>query len=204
MNLHEYTLYILLATGTVLSPGPAVLYTIGNTLTHGRRQAAAGFCGVATGILLVATFASMLVLSLVSILGPATRILQYAGAIYLIYLGIRSWCRGGVNHLTVDTVSVSNKGLFFRGVLVSLLNPKAIAFFTSLFPQFIDVRHGNLLQCGLLAATFSLIVLLVHSGYSLSIHWLGMRVVGSRMVLVINRLSGAMFLLFGLTLLIRS
>lgn len=204
MNLYDYSLYILLATGTVLSPGPAVLYTIGNTLTHGRRQAVAGFCGVAAGILLVATLASILVLSLVSMLGPAARIMQYVGAIYLIYLGIKSWCRGGVNHLTVDKVSVSNKGLFFRGILISLLNPKAIAFFTSLFPQFIDLRDGNLLQCGLLAVTFSLIVLLVHSGYCLGIHWLGMRVVGARMALVINRLSGAMFLLFGLTLLSRS
>ena len=47
MSLDYYALYLLLALGTVLSPGPAVIYTIGNTLTRGSRHAIAGFVGVA-------------------------------------------------------------------------------------------------------------------------------------------------------------
>ena len=57
MSPDYYALYLLLAIGTVLTPGPAVIYTIGNTLTRGSRHAIAGFCGVATGILLVAAMA---------------------------------------------------------------------------------------------------------------------------------------------------
>lgn len=62
MSPDYYAIYLLLAIGTVLTPGPAVIYTIGNTLTRGSRHAIAGFCGVATGILLVAAMASLVVI----------------------------------------------------------------------------------------------------------------------------------------------
>ena len=91
MTLDYYALYLLLAIGTVLSPGPAVIYTIGNTLTWGTRHAIAGFCGVAVGILLVASLASLAVLWFTRWLAAGQQILTLGGAFYLLYLGLNAW-----------------------------------------------------------------------------------------------------------------
>ena len=89
-----------------------------------------------------------------------------------------------------------------QGALISLLNPKAIIFFTSLFPQFIDFRHGALGQCMLLAVTFSAVVLVVHGGYCLVFHWGGARL-WRTLRQGINRLSAVMFTGFALLLLFK-
>ena len=93
---------------------------------------------------------------------------------------------------------------FVKGALISLLNPKAIIFFTSLFPQFIDFRQGALGQCMLLALSFSGVVLLVHGGYCLVFRWVGLQGYGDRFARGINRLSAVMFTGFALLLLIRA
>lgn len=82
MSLDYYALYLLLALGTVLSPGPAVIYTIGNTLTRGSRHAIAGFVGVAVGILMVATLASLAVIWFTHWLAGGQQILTLGGALY--------------------------------------------------------------------------------------------------------------------------
>ena len=84
-----------------------------------------------------------------------------------------------------------------------MLNPKAIIFFTSLFPQFIDFRQGALGQCLLLALTFSAVVLVVHGGYCLVFRWVGLQGYGNRFARGINRLSAVMFTGFALLLLVR-
>lgn len=93
--------------------------------------------------------------------------------------------------------------LLMKGALISLLSPKAIIFFTSLFPQFIDFRHGALGQCMLLAVTFSAVVLVVHGGYCLVFHWVGAQGYGERFARGINRLSAVMFTGFALLLLFK-
>lgn len=204
MSLDYYALYLLLAVGTVLSPGPAVIYTIGNTLTRGTRHAIAGFIGVAVGILLVATLASLAVLWFTHWLAAGQQTLTLGGALYLLYLGINSWRQRAVSPLVSTTSDRDCGRSFLKGALISLLNPKAIIFFTSLFPQFIDFRQGALGQCMLLALTFSAVVLVVHGGYCLVFRWVGLQGYGERFARGINRMSALMFTGFALLLLIRA
>ena len=143
MSLEYYALYLLLAVGTVLCPGPAVIYTIGNTLTRGTRHAIAGFVGVAVGILLVATLASLAVLLFTGWLADGQQILTLGGALYLLYLGVNSWRQRAVGPVVGASTDRDCGRSFAKGALISLLNPKAIIFFTSLFPQFIDFRQGG-------------------------------------------------------------
>ncbi|MGV2705054.1 UNVERIFIED_CONTAM: LysE family translocator [Aeromonas salmonicida] len=204
MSLEYYALYLLLAVGTVLSPGPAVIYTIGNTLTRGTRHAIAGFVGVAVGILLVATLASLAVLWFTGWLAEGQQILTLGGALYLLYLGVNSWRQRAVGPVVGASTDRDCGRSFAKGALISLLNPKAIIFFTSLFPQFIDFRQGALGQCMLLALTFSSVVLVVHGGYCLVFRWVGMQGYGERFARGINRLSAVMFTGFAILLLIRA
>ncbi|OCA59711.1 lysine transporter LysE [Aeromonas piscicola] len=204
MSLEYYALYLLLAVGTVLSPGPAVIYTIGNTLTRGTRHAIAGFVGVAVGILMVATLASLAVLWFTHLLAGGQQILTLGGALYLLYLGLNSWRQRAVSTVVGASTDRDCGRSFAKGALISLLNPKAIIFFTSLFPQFIDFRQGALGQCMLLALTFSAVVLVVHGGYCLVFRWVGMQGYGERFARGINRLSAVMFTGFAILLLIRT
>ncbi|WCH29399.1 LysE family translocator [Aeromonas salmonicida] len=204
MTLEYYALYLLLAVGTVLSPGPAVIYTIGNTLTRGTRHAIAGFVGVAVGILLVATLASLAVLWFTGWLADGQQILTLGGALYLLYLGVNSWRQRAVGPVVGASTDRDCGRSFAKGALISLLNPKAIIFFTSLFPQFIDFRQGALGQCMLLALTFSAVVLAVHGGYCLVFRWVGMQGYGERFARGINRLSAVMFTGFAILLLMRA
>ncbi|MCX7133700.1 LysE family translocator [Aeromonas piscicola] len=204
MSLEYYALYLLLAVGTVLSPGPAVIYTIGNTLTRGTRHAIAGFVGVAVGILMVATLASLAVLWFTHLLAGGQQILTLGGALYLLYLGLNSWRQRAVSPVVGASTDRDCGRSFAKGALISLLNPKAIIFFTSLFPQFIDFRQGALGQCMLLALTFSAVVLVVHGGYCLVFRWVGMQGYGERFARGINRLSAVMFTGFAILLLIRA
>ncbi|HDN9017244.1 LysE family translocator [Aeromonas salmonicida] len=204
MSLEYYALYLLLAVGTVLSPGPAVIYTIGNTLTRGTRHAIAGFVGVAVGILLVATLASLAVLWFTGWLAEGQQILTLGGALYLLYLGVNSWRQRAVGPVVGASTDRDCGHSFAKGALISLLNPKAIIFFTSLFPQFIDFRQGALGQCMLLALTFSAVVLVVHGGYCLVFRWVGMQGYGERFARGINRLSAVMFTGFAILLLMRA
>ncbi|RSM23778.1 LysE family translocator [Aeromonas salmonicida] len=204
MSLEYYALYLLLAVGTVLSPGPAVIYTIGNTLTRGTRHAIAGFVGVAVGILLVATLASLAVLWFTGWLAEGQQILTLGGALYLLYLGVNSWRQRAVGPVVGASTDRDCGRSFAKGALISLLNPKAIIFFTSLFPQFIDFRQGALGQCMLLALTFSSVVLVVHGGYCLVFRWVGMQGYGERFARGINRLSAVMFTGFAILLLMRA
>ncbi|MFM1714501.1 LysE family translocator [Aeromonas salmonicida] len=204
MSLEYYALYLLLAVGTVLCPGPAVIYTIGNTLTRGTRHAIAGFVGVAVGILLVATLASLAVLLFTGWLADGQQILTLGGALYLLYLGVNSWRQRAVGPVVGASTDRDCGRSFAKGALISLLNPKAIIFFTSLFPQFIDFRQGALGQCMLLALTFSAVVLVVHCGYCLVFRWVGMQGYGERFARGINRLSAVMFTGFAILLLMRA
>ena len=204
MSLDYYALYLLLALGTVLSPGPAVIYTIGNTLTRGSRHAIAGFVGVAVGILMVATLASLAVIWFTHWLAGGQQILTLGGALYLLYLGVNSWRQRAVSPVMGKSSDRDCWRSFVKGALISLLNPKAIIFFTSLFPQFIDFRHGARGQCMLLAVTFSAVVLVVHGGYCLVFRWVGLQGYGERFARGINRLSAVMFTGFAILLLIRA
>ena len=203
MSLDYYALYLLLAVGTVLSPGPAVIYTIGNTLTRGSRHAIAGFVGVAVGILMVATLASLAVIWFTHWLAGGQQILTLGGALYLLYLGVNSWRQRAVSPVMGKSSDRDCWRSFVKGALISLLNPKAIIFFTSLFPQFIDFRQGALGQCLLLALTFSAVVLVVHGGYCLVFRWVGAKGFGQRFAGGINRVSALMFMGFSLLLLLR-
>lgn len=192
MSLEYYALYLLLAVGTVLSPGPAVIYTIGNTLTRGTRHAIAGFVGVAVGILLVATLASLAVLWFTGWLADGQQILTLGGALYLLYLGVNSWRQRAVGPVVGASTDRDCGRSFAKGALISL------------FPQFIDFRQGALGQCMLLALTFSAVVLVVHGGYCLVFRWVGMQGYGERFARGINRLSAVMFTGFAILLLMRA
>ena len=83
--------------------------------------------------------------------------IKVIGALYLIYLGIRLWCNGFTNTAQpkeIGHVPSHRKKLYLQGLAIALSNPKAIAFTTALFPQFITHESNLLAQFSILIVTF--------------------------------------------------
>lgn len=149
-----------------VTPGPAVFYIITRTLAQGRRAGLASVAGVALGNLGNALGAAIGLAALFAVSSLAFTVVKYAGAAYLVWLGIkalRSRGEGGV-----APVPASDWRLAFRdGFLVALLNPKTAIFFAAFLPQFMSATGSAIGQSVLLGATFVLIAAVTDTAYVL-------------------------------------
>jgi len=203
MHISNWLIFCSVALLTTFSPGPAVLLAISNSVAKGPRRALICSLGNALGLLIVSgvTMAGMGVVLATS--ASAFTVLKIAGAGYLIYLGIKQW-RNQTNAFSAENASpVPNAGwrLFGQGVSVALTNPKAILFFSALFPQFLMQDAPLFEQFVALTITFSVCALISHTFYALLAHNLRSQFASPRRARLFNRVSGGLFVLLGLSLL---
>ncbi len=203
MQLSNWLVFCSVALLTTFSPGPAVLLAISNSVACGPRRALTCSLGNALGLFIVSgiTMAGMGVVLATS--ASAFTFLKIAGAAYLIYLGIKQWRRQASSFTTANTPSATNAGwrLFGQGISVALTNPKAILFFSALFPQFLVPEAPLTGQFLVLTSTFSACALISHTFYVLLAHQLRHQFSSPWRVRAFNRVSGGLFVLLGLGLL---
>jgi homoserine/homoserine lactone efflux protein len=135
MNWHLFTAFLLITTVLILVPGPIVTLVIATSASRGLRAGLVTVAGTACGNAVLLT---LIALGLGWILAHALTwfdMLRFAGAAYLIWLGIQAWRHAGKGG---GDIAPAGRVHFSRGVLVALSNPKTIAFFTAFLPQFID------------------------------------------------------------------
>jgi len=195
-----YPVFLLVAATTVLSPGPGVVMTLTNALRHGFRGTFGGILGISAGAFAVATLSATGLGVLLATSAAAFTVMKYVGAAYLMYLGVRLW-RSPATPIVAGPVAPTGFGRrFVEGLSLQLTNPKAIFFFLSVFPQFLDHARPMVPQFAVLVLTYSTLVVLIHSGYALSAQrarsWLGSERGGRTM----NRVGGATFVFFGAAL----
>lgn len=155
---HNLALFAGAALVLLLIPGPAVLYVVGRSAAQGRMAGLVSVLGIhaATCIHVLAAALGLSVLLMSSAI--AFGIVKYAGAAYLIWLGLRKIFgpaeAAGANG---DLPRYSHARLFRDGFVVNLLNPKTALFFFAFLPQFVDVSRGHVAMqitlLGLLLAT---------------------------------------------------
>ncbi len=195
-----YPVFLLMAFVTVLIPGPGVVMTLTNSLRYGFRGTFGGILGIAFGAFVVAAISSTSLGIILATSALAFTILKFMGAAYLIYLGIRFWRAPPFQFADQPTHRASFGKRFIEGLSLQLTNPKAIFFFLSVLPQFIDPAGSYVFQFSALVLTYSALVVLVHSIYAIGAgrakHWLTSER-GSR---AIRRAGGATFVFFGAAL----
>jgi homoserine/homoserine lactone efflux protein len=198
--MDEYLLYITIAAVTIASPGPGVILTIANSLRYGFVGAIVGILGVALGGLCVAIVSATSLAALLSTSALAFIILKYVGAAYLIYLGIKLW--RSTPTFTTDSMHKDKTSFqrFIEGLSITLLNPKPIFFFMSLFPQFINPQQGYISQFILLSLTFSCLVVVIHCVYGISASFAKSKLSSPGAGRAINKSSGGVFVCFGIGL----
>ncbi len=123
-------------------PGPVVLYVVMRTLTQGRIAGLASVLGAALGNFGNALCACFGLAALFAMSSLAFTVVKLAGALYLIYLGIKtliSAAQDNSNPVIPNAIkTASTKRLFSDGFLVALLNPKTTLFFAAFLPQFLN------------------------------------------------------------------
>lgn len=152
-------LLFVVATLTLnVTPGPDMLYVIARSAGQGRPAGIASALGIAAGCLVHTLLVACGVAGLLRTAPAAFEVIKYAGAAYLIYLGVRA-LTGRRRAESDPRVEPSGLGrIFVQGMLTNLLNPKVALFFLAFLPQFADAARGPVaLQILMLGLLFNLL-----------------------------------------------
>lgn len=156
MSFDIWLAFVAASTALLLIPGPTVLLVLSYALSKGRSVALASAGGVALGDLIAMTASLAGLGALVLASATLFSVLKWAGAAYLIWLGIRllrSAPSAGLGPLVTET-GMSARGVFGHAAAVTALNPKSIAFFIAFVPQFLRPDTPLIPQFAILIATF--------------------------------------------------
>lgn len=149
-------------------PGPTILMVVAQALAHGKRVALASVLGVGLGDLFAATLSIIGVGTLLATSATAFTILKWAGAAYLIWIGIKMWRAPiGAVELQGDTTNDTSFSVFRDAFLVTLFNPKGIVFFVAFVPQFIHPDGDYTAQALVFISVFVVLGILNAAAYAL-------------------------------------
>jgi threonine/homoserine/homoserine lactone efflux protein len=160
---------LLLFAGASLAllaiPGPAVIYVVTRSIEHGRTAGMVSMLGVETGTFAYALAAAAGLSGLIAASVTAFTVVKYAGAAYLLYLGVRKLLE---RDQPQDALPSGRSQLFLKGTLVQLLNPKIAIFFVAFLPQFVHSSRGPVaVQILVLGTIFTLLAVLSDGAYVL-------------------------------------
>ena len=195
-----YLLFLAVAALTVLSPGPGVLMTITNALRFGFKGTVGGIFGIAAGAFFVAGISATALGAILAASAVAFAIMKFIGAAYLIYLGFRLWKAPPPDFSSRSSHEARIVKRFGEGLSLQITNPKAIFFFLSVFPQFIEAGGSYRAQFALLVFTYAALVLIIHTVYALFAHRARGWLTSKRGGRILNKAGGATFVFFGAAL----
>lgn len=195
-------LFIGAALVLLLTPGPAVLYIVARSVEQGRLAGFVSDLGIHSATLVHVCAAALGLSALLASSALAFSIVKYAGAAYLIWLGLKK-IFGGAQLPDLDGKSErhSYARLFRDGFIVNLFNPKTGLFFLAFLPQFVDVSRGHLaMQIVFLGLVFALLGFVSDGCYAFAASAAGSWLKRSRRYLSVERyVSGVLFIGLGVT-----
>ncbi len=166
MELHVFIAFVFATVIMIALPGPSVLLTVAHSISFGWKRGIITVAGATMGIAVQLTIAAIGLTSLLNAVSQAFEWLRWAGAIYLIYLGIKQW-RSANDSLELETSSMAKKNLFFQGLVVTIFNPKSLLFIAAFLPQFINTAVPVGVQFIIIMPTFLVITFTVTSVWAL-------------------------------------
>lgn len=200
-----FALFLVAALTIALSPGPGMLYVAGRTLSGGRREGLASSLGTGLGGMVHVAAGALGLSALIAASATLFTLLKFAGALYLVILGIQAW-RAPELHPEPAVAAIGAHRAFRQGVLVEATNPKTATFFLAFLPQFIaPTQAAHPLHAALAFALLGLIsvtlnttadIVVVHAASALRARLLASRLLARR----IRRASGALLCGLGVSL----
>ena len=197
MTFEWWFAYLLTSIILSLSPGSGAFNTMTTAISHGYRGASASIAGLQTGLGIHIVLVGVGLGTLFSRSVIAFEVLKWAGAAYLIWLGIQQWRAAGAIDLNTMANSQSRSRLFKRAVFVNLTNPKSIVFLAALFPQFIMPQEPQLMQYVVLGITTIVVDVIVMIGYATLATRIAGWIKGPKQMKALNKVFGSLFMLIG-------
>lgn len=162
-NLLAFTVAAIIL---IVIPGPAVLFSVGRTLVLGRSGGLLSVLGVTLALIPIVALVALGVGGVIAASATLFTVLKVAGALYLMYLGVQAirHRKHASREVEIGSLPRSPWRQLWQGFVVGITNPKTIAFFVAVLPQFVDVHSGSApLQMMELGIVFALIALVSDS-----------------------------------------
>lgn len=199
-ELSTLLLFALASFALIIVPGPAVLYVITRSLDQGRNAGLASVAGISVGAFVHIIAAAVGLSALLASSVIAFSVVKYAGAAYLIYLGLQKLLSKPQLEPSETLQKQSLKKIFTEGIIVNILNPKSALFFLAFLPQFLDASLGNIaLQTMILGCVFVAVAVLSDGAYALLASGFGSWLKQSRAFKQIQHyFSGCVYVILGI------
>jgi homoserine/homoserine lactone efflux protein len=197
MTLEVWIAFVVLETVLCFTPGPAVLFVVSTSLSRGTRAGLGGAWGIVACNTFYFLLSALGVAAVILASGRLFTALKWIGAAYLVWIGLKMlWARAQPAEVSADPRTRSAVAALVRGFGVQAANPKALAFFVALLPQFIDAQSPVWAQVAILALTSVVIEFGVLAFYV----WVSVRAgayAGSRWTEWLQRVSGGLLVAAG-------
>jgi threonine/homoserine/homoserine lactone efflux protein len=196
------TFFFMTSLALALVPGPDNIFVLTQSAMHGRIEGMLVTIGLCTGILVHTIAVSFGVAAIFQTSTLAFNILKIVGVLYLLYLAWRAFRTGTADIDTAKSAGVHLHGLYYRGVIMNITNPKVAIFFLAFLPQFTDPSTGSIvIQMIMLGGVFVLATLIIFFSIAWSSGFLGDRLKRSPQTqVVMNRLAGTVLIALALKL----
>jgi threonine/homoserine/homoserine lactone efflux protein len=160
--------YVLAVLALLIVPGPSVVPVISRAVLHGRRAAILTVCGNVLAVLCVTVLVVLGLGALLQAVPLAFDVIKYAGAAYLVYLGVKALRDRDTFNFEASDTTLSTRQFITRGFAATLLNPKLAVFFAAFLPQFVHPEAGNITgQMLALGTTFAALAFLCDSTWGM-------------------------------------
>jgi len=165
-ELHTLLVFGAASLVLIVIPGPGVIYIVTRSLGQGRSAGLVSVLGVEAGNMVHVVAASVGLSAIIASSAEAFSAVKYAGAGYLVYIGIRALMNKEGEEEVAPTRHARSR-IFWQGVTVAALNPKTALFFLAFLPQFMDPALGSVaLQAAVLGASFVVLAAISDAVYA--------------------------------------
>ncbi|MEV0647998.1 LysE family translocator [Phytomonospora sp. NPDC050363] len=171
-QLSQLAGFAAMAFVLIAVPGPSVLFVIGRALAHGRRTALLTVAGNTVGAFVQVTAVAFGIGAIVAKSAVVFSVLKFAGAAYLVYLGVTAWRQRRDLHAVYEATGVERGSVWWTmrdGFVVGVTNPKAAVFFAAVLPQFVQREAGGVpAQMVVLGALFCVLACVMDGAWGLA------------------------------------
>lgn len=201
MNVSLYIAFLAATVVLIAVPGPTVLLVASTSLSRGARAGLTAVSGSSCAVAIQLSVVIGGVASILSFFGSSFEWIRWAGVVYLIYLGLRTWLGQSENRFSrPQPPRTAVRHDFLRGFLVTLTNPKTLLFLGAFLPQFVDQTRPELPQLVALATTFLAVAATLDSAWAILGAKAGRYLAAGRAARLIDLISGSVLIAAGTAL----
>lgn len=206
MSVDTWLVFVITLYTVSIIPGPSMVLA----LTHGMQYTAKATIATAAGNTLASCIQAVISIAglgvIIATSGTIFLIIKYLGALYLVYLGIMLWRSDAWDlqerKATNTKLKAPLQKMFNQGFIIAIGNPKAIVFFTALFPQFLSVQSSSLAHYTAMILVTCSCAFICAMLYAISGNQVAKLFKKSNFSRVINRITGGFFVTGGLAIML--